>query len=260
MKSILNFLDRDFTLSKRQVIWIMLALVVIGLGLRLTYWTIRERPPRDEKVYIQTVENINNGDKDWQKKSGYMPPLMPYTASNVCKFGIAPETALHTLNMLYAMLWVWIMFFLCRDVFDNDKAGLLGMTIAAFNPYSIRMACQILREPLYILFFTLALWCAVKIIRQHCTNLLYPALLGMLTILGFYTRFEGAEIALFLPLAIVIILVQHKWQYFRRCTYSLAIYFFMLGLIVATLIKFENTYLVNTQKKMQGYYKLICKK
>jgi asparagine N-glycosylation enzyme membrane subunit Stt3 len=232
----------------------MLALVVIGLGLRLTYWTIRERPPRDEKVYIQTVENINNGDKDWQKKSGYMPPLMPYTASNVCKFGIAPETALHTLNMLYAMLWVLVMFFLCRDVFDNDKAGLLGMTIAAFNPYSIRMACQIMREPLYILLFTLSLWCAVKYIKNRGLNPLYPFLLAAFAVLGFFTRYEGIEIALFLPLAIVIIYFQYKWQYAKRCAYGLGIYLFTMGFIAGGLYSFDNAYTYSANQKAIGNF------
>lgn len=256
-KNWLEFLDRDFKLSRHQVFFAVMALLIIGLGLRLTYWTIRERPPRDEKVYIQTVEKINTGDQDWIKKSGYIPPLMPYIASNVCNLGVSPETALHTLNMIYAMLWVLVMFFLCRDVFDDDKAGLLGMTFAAFNPYSVRMACQILREPLYMLLFTLALWCAVKVIRNHSVNLLYPALLGMLTVLGFYARIEGAEIVLFLPLAIVIILLRHKWQYFRRCLNNLAIYLFMLGLIVALLIKFDNSYMCNFNHKACGYFKLF---
>ena len=109
--------------------------------------------------------------------------------------------------MVYAMLWVLAMFFLCQDIFDDNKAGLLGMSFAAFNPYSVRMACQILREPLYILLFTLSLWCAVRVIRIKGGNLLYPVIIGILTIFGFYARAEGLEIILFLPLAVIIILL-----------------------------------------------------
>ncbi len=256
-KNWLEFLDRDFKLSRHQVFFAVVALLIIGLGLRCGYWMMRDRPPRDEKFYIQTVENINNRDNNWVKKSGYVAPLMPWLAFNACKLGISAETALHTLNMGYAILWVLVMFFLCRDVFDNDKAGLLGMAFAAFNPYSVRMASQILREPLYILIFTLSLWIAVRFIKSQGVNPLHPLLLAGLTMLVFFTRYEGIEISLFLPLAIAVIFMQYKWQYIRRCIYSLAIYLFTFALIVGALINFNNTYMRNARQKAIDYFALF---
>ncbi|MEI8247282.1 MAG: hypothetical protein WCI51_15725 [Lentisphaerota bacterium] len=254
---ILHFLDRDFSLSKRQVLFAALALLIIGLGLRCGYWTMRDRPPRDEKFYIQTVENINNGDNNWVKKSGYISPLMQQMAAFACRFGISAETALHALNMVYSMLWVLIMFFLCRDVFDNYKVALLGMMLAVFNPYSIRMSSQILREPLYILIFTVSLWLAVKFIKNQGVNLLYPLLLAVLTILGFLTRYEGIEISLFLPLAIIVIFMQYKWQRFRMCIYGLAVYLFTVGLIIGMLINFNNAYMRNAHQKAIDYFAMF---
>lgn len=253
LASILHFLDRDFTLSKRQVLFAFLALLIIGLGLRCGYWAMRDRPPRDERFYIQTVENINNHDSAWFEKYNYYSPLMPRMASAVCRLGVSAETALHTLNMGYAMLWVIVIFLLCRDVFDSDKAGLLGMALAAFNPYSVRMACQILREPLYILIFTLSLWVAVRFIKSQGVNPLYPLLLAGLTILGFYTRYEGIEISIFLPSAIAVILIQYKWQYVRKCTYSLAIYLFIISLMTVVLLRFDDTYMYNMPKNVKAF-------
>lgn len=255
-KKWLEFLDRDFKLSRHQVFFAVLALLIIGLGLRCDYWMMRDRPPRDERFYIQAVENINNGDKDWVKKSGYVPPLMQQIAAFVCRLGVSAETALHTLNMLYAMVWVLAMFFLCRDVFGNNKAGLLGMAIASFNPYTIRMSSQILREPLYLLIFTLSLWCALRFIKSKKYNI-YPAILGLLTVLGFLTRYEGIEISLFMLLAVIIIFMQYKWQRIRMCIYGLAAYLFTVGVIIGALINFDNAYICNTNQKAIEYYKLF---
>ena len=248
---ILHFLDRDFSLSKRQVLFAALALLIIGLGLRCGYWTMRDRPPRDEKFYIQAVEDISSNDPAWFNKYNHYSPLMPWMASAACRVGVSAETALHTLNMGYAILWVLVMFFVCRDVFDDDKAGLLGMAFAAFNPYSVRMASQILREPLYILIFTLSLWIAVRFIKSQGSNLLHPLLLAGLTMLGFFTRYEGIEISLFLPIAIAVIFIQYKWQYIRRCIYSLAIYMFIVGSMTGLLFEFNNAYMLNTDKNVK---------
>jgi asparagine N-glycosylation enzyme membrane subunit Stt3 len=142
--------------------------------------------------------------------------------------------------MVYAMLWVWVIFFLCRDIFDSDKAGLLGMALAAFNPYSVRMACQILREPLYILLFTMSLWCTVRLIKSEKVNFFYPAFIGVMTILGFYTRFEGVEIALFVPLAAIILC---KKQCFHQAAANFTIYFLTITLLAAGLLYAGDSYM-----------------
>ncbi len=254
LASILHFLDRDFTLSKRQVLFAFLALLIIGTGLRCSYWTMRDHPPRDEEFYIQAVENINNHDPAWFKKYDYFSPLMPQIAAAACHSGITAEMALHILNMGYAVLWVGIMFFLCRDVFNDDKAGLLGMALAAFNPYSVRMACQILREPLYILIFTVSLWCAVRVIRGKGVNLFYPVIIGALTMLGIYTRVEGFEITLFLPLAAIIIILQYKMQYFRLAVTNCIIYFLTVAILASALFLTGDSYMTRIPGKLYGVY------
>jgi len=254
---LLRFLDRDFFLSKRQILFAVLALLIIGIGLRCGYWTMRDRPPRDEIFYIQAVENINRNDPAWFEKYNYFGPLMPLTAAFVCRFGIAPETALRTLNAVYSALWLLIVFFLCYEVFGSSAIGLLGMTLAVFNPYSIRMSCQILREPLYLLIFTVSLWLAVRFIKNQGSNLLYPLLLAGLTVLGFLTRYEGLEISLFLPLAIIVILMQCKWQRLRICIYGFAVYLFTVGLIVGALINFNNIYICSANQKAIGYFRFF---
>lgn len=254
--SILNFLDRNFSLSKRQVFITVIILLIIGLGMRCGYGMMRERPPRDEKFYIETVKEINAND-NFHKNKYNLGPLMPQLAAFLCRTGLPAETALRTLNLSYAMLWVLAMFFLCRDVFDDNKAGLLGMAFATFNPYSIRMASQILREPLYILLFTLSLWCTVRVIKSRGGNLLYPVAIGILAILGFCTRIEGFEIILFLPIALIIILVQYKKQYLKQCIYGLTVFSLTVGVLVAALLCFKDDYISRLNDNVIGYYKLF---
>lgn len=258
LASILHFLDRDFTLSKRQVLFAFLALLIIGLGLRCGYWAMRDRPPRDEKFYIQAVVDIINKADSWDRD--YCPnfgPLMPMIAASACQAGFTPEATLRTLNIIYSCLWLMIMFFLCREVFSSSASGLLGMALAAVNPYSVRMASQILREPLYMLIFTIGLWLAVRFIKYQSWNPCYPLLLAALAILGFFTRYEGIEIGLFLPLAVIVIFMQHKWRQSRKCVYSLAVYLLAIGLSIGVLIKSENIYICNTSRKAAGYLELF---
>jgi 4-amino-4-deoxy-L-arabinose transferase-like glycosyltransferase len=252
---LLVFLDREFTLSRRQLILAALIIFLAGFGLRYSYLLLRERPPRDEQFYIQTVEKMTEND-DSRNRDYEFGPLMPAIAVSLVKLGFEPATALRTLNMVYSMLWILVMFFLCRDVFGNNKAGLLGMAIASFNPYTIRMSSQILREPLYLLIFTLSLWCALRFIKSKKYNI-YPAILGLLTVLGFLTRYEGIEISLFMLLAVIIIFMQYKWQRIRMCIYGLAAYLFTVGVIIGALINFDNAYICNTNQKAIEYYKLF---
>lgn len=255
-KNWLEFLNHDFKLSRHQVFFAVVALLIIGLGLRCGYWAMRDRPPRDEKFYIQAVENINKKDSTSFEKHEYYIQLMPWIASALCRFGISAETALRSLNLFYATLWVLIMFFLCRDVFGDSNVGLLGLAFAAFNPYSVRMASQILREPLYILLFTLSLWCAVRIIRSKGVNMFYPASLGVLSVLSVHTRIEGFEIMLFLPLAVIVLFVQYRKNILKRCIYSCIVYVFSLTVLTMGIMFTHSgsDYILGINKKTVGYY------
>ncbi len=249
-------MECKFSLSKKQVLFAILVLLIIGLGLRCGYWMMRDHPPRDEQLYIQNVEGIIKND-DSRKKDYTFGPLMPMLAANVARFGLEPETALRSLNVAYSILWLLMMFLLCYEVFSSSTAGLLGMMLAVFNPYSIRMSCQILREPLYLLIFTTGLWLAVRFIKNQSLNPLYPLLLAGLTMLGFFTRYEGIEISLFLPLAIIVIFMQCKWQRVRMCFYSLAIYIVSFGLLIGALINSDNNYIRDTNQRVIGYFRLF---
>ncbi|MHB9139989.1 MAG: glycosyltransferase family 39 protein [Victivallaceae bacterium] len=218
---------------------------------------MRERAPRDEKIYIQAVEKINSSDNSWRLEYNF-GPLMPQIAAIFSGATFRAETVLRTLNMLYSMAWLILMFFLCRDVFSSNNAGLLGMAIAAFNPYSARLSSEILRDPLYMLIFTLALWCAVKIIISNNQNMWLPVMLGLLTFLGFLSRYEGLEIAFFMPLAVAVLCLQYKCSRLKRHLGSLAAYGLTLGILICLLIYSGNDYALNTKNKICSYYHFLA--
>ena len=258
LHSLTLVISSNIKFSRRQVFFVALLLLLAGTGLRCGYGLLRERDARDERVYIQAVGNMCAGNNSSLNNTAQYnrSSLMIRIACTVCQLGFSPENTLRGLNLVYSMIWLIVMFFLCRDVFDNYIAGLLGMTFAAFNPYSARMACQILREPLYILIFTLSLWCAVKFIKNE-ENKLYPIILGFLTVLGFFTRYEGIEIGLFLPLAVMVLFMQKKKQRIKRCVLSLALYLLAIGVGTGMLLLADNGYLSRSAGKTTGYYKLF---
>lgn len=257
-----NFIKRDIALSRHKVTFAVLALLIIGIALRCSCLVIRDRHPRDEQFYIETVERMMKNDDSW--KTYYRvygnAPLVIIIAANVAKVGFEAESTLRTLNIIYSILWLLVMLFLCYEIFNNSIISLLGMMLAVFNPYSIRMSCLILREPLYILIFTISVWVAVRFIKSEGENSVYPILLAVLTFIGFFTRLEGIEIGAFLPLAVIVILMQYKWQRLKRCIYSLSVYVIFIILICSLLIKFDNIYLCNADHKVLEYLNLIAGK
>ncbi len=254
LKLLLQWVDRDFELSRQQMALVIFLFLLVGFGLRLGYWFMRERPPQDEKAYIECIERIKSNQKPLKPTT-----LMVLIGSHVSRLGISPEITLRFMNLGYALLWLVVMYFLCRDAFDNDKAGLLGMAFATFNPYSVRMACQIMREPLYILIFTLSLWCVVRLIKSKKYSL-YPIGLGILTVLGAGTRYEGFEITFFLPLGMIVLLAQYKTKYIKRCIINCVMYFLVVTLFIGVLYYFDVNLIYRAESKTINYIHVITGK
>ena len=250
LKSLLEKFDRPLHLSPRQVVLFIILLLVIGGGLRYGYWKMCYRNAKDEQKYIKIVERLNHG-KDIKRTR-----LMSVIAHLVCyQCSSSPEKTLRVLNFLYSLAWLLVIFYLCQDIFADRKMGLVGMAFATCNPYSIRMSCQILREPLYMLIFTTALWVSVKLIKSNRYTL-YPIFLGAFVVLGGYTRYEGIEIFIFLPLACGIAYFKLKHP-LRVLAYSLICYFLSLILFYSILINYDKSFLEQYERKAVGYYKVL---
>ncbi|MBQ9395813.1 MAG: hypothetical protein IJU23_09920, partial [Proteobacteria bacterium] len=106
-------------------------------------------------------------------------------------------------NYICSLSWLLVIFKLGEAVFRSKKTGLVCLAIAVFNPYTIRIAGKVLREPLHILLVSCGMLFCIKIICGE-KILLYSALLGIFTILAAWSRLEGIEMLLWMPLAAIL--------------------------------------------------------
>ncbi len=185
--------------NERHVVITIILLLVIGMGLRIGYRGMVERLDRDEITYIANVEEFIATDGTGGQKQQF---LLIYIGAALHSLGINIETGLRVFNLICSMMWLVMTYFLGKSVFDSTRAGLACLLLAVFNPYSIRISGQIMREPLYLLILSACLFGAIQVIRDN-RILCYSIVLGVLPILGIMTRYEGAELLAVAPVAIV---------------------------------------------------------
>lgn len=228
----------------QHVVVTVLILLVIGMGLRIGYRGMVDRPDRDEITYISWVEEASEQN---HVSSPEMQHILIYAGVLMDKLGIDIEWGLRCFNLICSLLWLCMIYILGQTVFNSPRIGLICLTLAVFNPYTIRLAGQVMREPFYLLLFSVALFCAIQIIRDTGT-MRFSILLGILPVLGVFCRYEAFELLLLMPLAVFFRLMARKTshQIFRWRPLALAVVLYM-GALGITVIGFCWLFPLKTQ-------------
>lgn len=232
-------------------------LLVIGMALRIGYRGMIDRMERDEIVYIQLSETISSANGN---SSGQYLPLLIHVGTLLNQLGINVESGLRCFNFFCSFLWLVCMYLLGKIVFNSCRVGLLCLALTVFNPYTIRLAGQIMREPLYLLFFTGVMLCAVKIVRGD--NIVpYSALAGILTTAGIWSRHEGCELLFIIPLACGFHYVWAKRSarlpQRRQLVFGIVCYLLCLGIAGTALLIYQPRLIIRWQQKFNVSYNKI---
>lgn len=198
-----------------------------------------EHPARDEMTYLSWVQKLSKNDIS---SLPTMHRALIYIGILIENIGFDVELGLRIFNIACALLWLLMMYLLGRTIFASSKAGLICLTLAVFNPYMIQISGQIMREPLYLLVFSAGLFCAVQIVLDVGT-LCYASLLAPLTVLGIWSRDEGAEMLLLMIGAMIFrgILIRHDSRRSpagRRLVAAGVLYLLVLGISATLLLHF----------------------
>lgn len=245
------------TWSGRHISLSILLLLIIGMALRITYREMLDRLERDEIIYIQLTEIASAANGNASER--YLP-LLIHVGVMLNKIGINVESGLRCFNFFCSFLWLVCMYLLGQAVFNSSKAGLLCLALVVFNPYTIRLAGQIMREPLYLLFFTGVMLCAVKIVRG--TNIIScSTVAGILTIGGAWSRFEGCELLFIIPLGYCFHYVWAKRStrlpQRRQLVFGIICYLLVLGVAGTALLIYQPRLVVRWQQKFNINYNKI---
>lgn len=231
-------------------------LLVVGMGLRLAYRGMVERPERDEISYIAMVEEVAASGEEAEPG---MQRALIYAGLTISRLGFDVELGLRCFNLTCSFLWLVMMYFLGKAVFSSPEAGLVCLALAACNPYMIRMGGLIMREPLYLLVFSSGLFCAIQIVRGIDIGG-YAILLGVLTVLGVWSRYEGIELLILIPVAVIfriIYILRDKLPgQWSRLVAGILLYLLSLG------VSFAILYLIwpGTMKVLEQKLVSTCKR
>lgn len=92
----------------------------------------------------------------------YKPPLFMYLlVPSVAVFGLT-ETALRIPSAIAGILTVWIIFLLVRDLFRNDKPGLVAGFFMAISPWHVYYSRLGWESNVGLMFFALGIWLFIK--------------------------------------------------------------------------------------------------
>lgn len=190
----------------------MLFLILLtGILLRWAVYEKTTRFPRDEAIYLNAAEMICNGQNC---ENVYLRPLLPpYIAASMAKlFPVKVSTAFRLMNLAASCLLILAGYRIGRQCFGNTVPGLLAALFFAVHPYLLEMSMTALREPLYWLFFALAVYFGLKLLKNQKT-IMDTALLGGVTALSILCRIEGAELLSIPTLVFVSSLVfKGRWS------------------------------------------------
>lgn len=214
----------------------VLILLVIGMGLRVGYRGMVDRPERDEVTYIHMIEDFINVNSNTKQN---LQPALIYVGSALHYLGMDVVSGLRCFNLICSLLWLLMMYLVGKAIFSSSNAGLACLTVAVFNPYTIRISGQIMREPLYLLILSVCLFCAIQLIRNN--KMFFCSIgLGLLSVLGLVSRHEGLELLVIMPLAVIFsgfyaFRTGRLKQKYIELISCLAIYLIVLSTLFTTL-------------------------
>lgn len=207
--SVLARLNESLVKLEKQprVVYITLAAItIIGAGARWLNWRNDQLIGRDALFYLEKVQYWLNNDFSAVKfyDSGV---LLLFGIKIFYNLGMTPEHAGVLFSMLTGTLLIPAIYLLGTELFQSRYAGLCAAFLLAGTPLLIDLSFQIQRESSYLLFWVLALYCALRGLKGRWLMLLSAG--GCLSLCAL-SRYEGIELVILLPLAMMFMTPRDK--------------------------------------------------
>ncbi len=208
----------------------LLGLVVSSLLLKLLYILSANSLNNDGVLYIQSAVKIAEGDLIGAVQI-YPMPLYPFL---ICVFNYMFNDWIFSgqfINVLALALANIPLYFLARKLFD-DRVALWTVVLFTLSPKLTNYASNVIRDPLFLLFFTWALLMGVKAVQCHrIKDYLWC---GALTMVAFFCRIEAVllPVVLFVYLVLLFIMIPEE----RKKIFKGGLAFYALPLVGVALL------------------------
>lgn len=229
-------IEFDFSLKKTAILFAVL-LIFSGAvrWIRVVEVRLLER---DEIVYVEAVERWMTGGFSavYRDETMTVPPLLLFLTKSVANTGVDIITAGKLVAVGSGVLFVIPFFFIGRLLWHNrNLAGLLLMTLAATQPYAIRMAALIERDGIYVMLLSYFFW---GILYSEIRNRSWGwGAAGALTALMVLNRQESLELLGIMPFYLFL-RVMYDRSFWSLALHRLMLFFggFAVMLVLASLI------------------------
>lgn len=175
--------------------WALAVLVGLALvpraGLAIRSQTVCD----DAFYYVATAEAVARGDRS-QSLEYLSFNVYPFLLAAAHGVGLEWFTAGKVLSVAASSLVVLPLFGWVRRLFD-DRIGLAAAFLYGIHPKLIELGVEPVREPVFWLFFSTAMWLTLRACRGE--GLRWHVAGGLAAALAIYTRSEGWLLAI--PLA-----------------------------------------------------------
>lgn len=194
----------------------LFGITLAGFGLRLFYLYMDPMVSNDAVFYIEQANLWNQGG--WGQlahDAAWVPPLLPWSMSRGIMLGFSAWQTGITLSIIAGTLLIPVSFVLSREFFSNGAWPLAAALFTAIIPRFLELSIQIQRESLYLLFFTLALWGAVKALKSNKN--IYWALSGGTVFCTALVRYEALEMIPFILIFLIFRGIVCQRSYWKSC-------------------------------------------
>lgn len=191
-----------------------LGIILTAIAVGFAYFALNPDISNDGTVYIRLIERAQGG-----VLQTHVPPLYLYIVSTIVK--IFHSNIIYTgicLNIFLFSLTAGLCFLIGRLITGRIEPGVWCGILLIFQQNALSFACDFLREEMYLFMvatFLLTSTCAVRY-----ASLWWWAAAGVFNVLAFFTRYEGAELILFVPVCLLI----SRWL-FKRSVKKIALSF-----------------------------------
>jgi predicted membrane-bound dolichyl-phosphate-mannose-protein mannosyltransferase len=194
--------------NKKRFITLLVCIILLAFGIRLSRVLQVDYLHNDEITYIYIGQAwAQNGIGSFFERNDSIPPLLPALLACGEKININAEFLGKTIAVIAGVLLVLAFFLIGYELFGKTEYALISAFLAAVQPYFCRLGSVILRDGIYLIFFAIALYFAIKAIKRvDYINWINFALLAILATL---TRKEGLEIFLAFIIWIVFIIIKN---------------------------------------------------
>lgn len=205
---------RVSTNNNSKSAWLLLAILLLGLLLRLAAWMLDPIVSRDAASYLIAAQTWSASPDSFHYTS---PPLLIFILRVFYQLGLNAEFWGCILNISMSIIFVFVVYKIAELFFVCQAAGLYAAFLVAVHPYLIQISYQIQREPIYYVLVSIIVWRLVIFVSKtnmKNNNFTWDSvLIGGLLALSVYFRHEGwFGLPFLLIVAIFYGIISQQWK------------------------------------------------